>query len=454
MNSSSRLMWLGAALNAFKALKPSGPFYAVTVISAAWNRSTADEGSGTAEVKKTLEELLDGLEADSLGHVETAVFPKTRLDNGGCRAAPHAQVIVYGVSENALRKALKAAFPPLEDGTKGYWVLEITDGFGYALSYATKSPSYGYSDWPMGDGSRTHKSVKLPQGVHLQLLKQFHGVTWLDVNIATGEGKKIRQRAITEIGFKPVKTSPLADNSTASATEKPPVLTLETGVDPSLKVDMGKRKLLSMAAAVSVGFDKSLKHEAEGEESLSDSLATAYELALASADQEGDLKKLLKLKGITFNRAADLFLLAVKVGCTKKNVDKRRQSEWAGALRYMYGKKCKPTEVATKLKEYGGPSACVKAMKRHKPSNDNTPELTQDEIWDTIKAHGEGFEVATNKLDMPLSKGVLVAARNKDGNRLLVRHVVGIEQKRGKEFVQKVANDLTAKSAKTKKASN
>ena len=453
MNQWSKLLWLGASLEGFKKLKPKAPFYAMTLLADGWNRTTADAGNGVKQVKDAVKEVLSGINAHSYGHVETAVFPKTKVEGDGYHSAAHAQVIVWGVPINTLRKALKPKFPTLADGTKGYWVEELTEKFAHALSYATKPPSYGYSGWPMADGENIHKSIKLPQTAHYQLLGQFRGTTWPAVNIATGDGIKIRQFAIDKIGYKPLKSkSPPADNAKADTTETPPpALTLETGVDPSLKIDPGQHKLMPLAAKVSVGLKKSLGEEEKSRESLYDSLEGVYELALTSAAREVELKKVLKLKGITFNKAADLFLLAVKIAAAKEDISKQRISEWAAALRYLYSKRCKPGTVATSLKEYGGTKECAKALKGTiQPKCNKTTSLTEAEAWDLIKAHGEGFEVVTNQLAMPISKGVLVAARNTDHNRLLVRHFIGIDEGRGKDFLQKVASDLTAKAAKEK----
>ena len=461
-NPWSKLMWLGAALNGFKDLNPKAPFYVITLLADAWNRSTADEGNGTAQVKKLVKELLAGIEAHSFGHVETAVFPRNKIDGDGYHSAVHAQVIVWGVSANVLRKALKPHFPPLEDGTKGYWVLPMTHDFAHVLSYATKSPAYGNSVWSMTDGKRRHNSERLSQIAHDQLLKQFDGTTWPAVNIATGDGKTIRKSAVNEIGYKPSKDkSPLADKLETAVETPPPALTLETDVDPGLRIDAGERKLPSMAAEVSVDLGKSLGQEEKSRERLYGSLEGVYKFALTSADRKRELKAVLKSKRITFNRAADLFLLAVKIATARQDVPKQRISEWAGALRYLYSKRCEPDAVATKLKDYG-PKECAKALRSGKtpkegkpPKESRTTDLTDKAAWTLIRKHGTGFEVrGANTLEMPVGKGVLMAARHKDENKLFVRHLVGSNNKLAREFLQKVANDLTAKSAKEKKVAS
>jgi hypothetical protein len=62
-----------------------------------------------------------------------------------------------------------------------------------------------------------------------------------------------------------------------------------------------------------------------------------------------------------------LFLLSVKIAADKKDVDKRRVSEWAASLRYLYSKRCKPEVVAATIKDYGGTKECVKALKSGNP---------------------------------------------------------------------------------------
>ena len=155
-------------------------------------------------------------------------------------------------------------------------------------------------------------------------------------------------------------------------------------------------------------------------------------------------------KGIPLNAQSDLISLSLKIALPEDH-DKRRASEWGSALRYLYGNGCKPMAVPAALRENGGTRNCANALKGRTTGKDAaTSKIDEQEVWKLIKEHGKGFEVASNRVEMPVGRGVLIAGRNKEGNRLSVRHLIKVDEKLGRDFLQKVANDLTRKSAKAK----
>ena len=157
-------------------------------------------------------------------------------------------------------------------------------------------------------------------------------------------------------------------------------------------------------------------------------------------------------RGIPLNAQSDLISLSLKIALPEDH-DKRRASEWGSALRYLYGNGCKPMAVPAALRENGGTRNCANALKGRTTGKDAaTSKIDEQEAWNLIRKHGTGFEVrGANKLDMPVAMGVLIAARRMDENQLFVRHLVSIKDKLGRDFLKKVANDLTRKSAKAKK---
>ena len=457
MNPASRLSWLKGAVTGFETLKPDAPFFAITVVKKAWDRTTRDDGNGVAEVKEKIKGILSDLKASSFGHVETAVFPK-KVTAGAYHSAPHGQIIVWGVELLDLRAALKPSFPPLEDGTLGYMVKPITTKFFTTLSYATKAPAYGYSAWPMEGGDKRHEPMAITQRGHHQLLKQFADTTWLDVNIATGEGIKVRKTAIQETGYQTsASKSPLTDKLKAknevSADSPLKILTLENGVDPALKFSP-KGQLKEEAKKATEAYEGYLGTEKQSRDVLYEFLGRVYRLACASADREPQLKKLVTDRGIPLNAQSDLISLSLKIALPKDH-DKRRASEWGSALRYLYGNGCKPMAVPAALRENGGTRNCANALKGRTAGGETaTSKIDEQEAWKLVKEHGNGFEVASNRVDLPVVRAVLIAGRNKDGNRLFVRHFIPADEKLGRDFLQKIANDLTRKSAKAKKAAS
>lgn len=441
MNPFARLIWGTAVVSAFRACKPKGRLFAATLIGDAFTFSTVDEADAVITVlKRFLEAAFEYCGADVFGNIEFAVFPKTKKGDG-YRISAHFQGLVWGVRKQELKNLLPLLFPALEDGTPGSWVEQVRTRVWHVISYNLKPPAYGYQGWPRADGPTQHIAMSIPRKGHWQLLQQFAGVRWPDLAIAVGEGKKILRHALRKMGTLP--ESPLTDFAIPSAESSPAsaaALTLEVGINPALGFEPSDKPLEQCAGETTAAFDKYLQQRRITRSDLYEFLQRTYGLAMECAGREAELKELVQAKGLMFNRASDLIALSLKCVIPKENYNKKRASEWAQALRYLYMRGYQPTEISERLAEFGITKCARAAMDIERTGDDGGSE--QEEPWHVIDKYGRGFEVATNQLDMPFPKGILIAEGNEDKNRLVVRHVLDTDDPIARSILKKLAQRL------------
>ena len=450
MNPSARLLWGTHVMNGFRSLQPKGVLFGVTLISEGFSSSSAAKNprAWLRVFQAIMKVLLTECGASAFGNIEFAVFPKTTEVDGGYQMFAHFQGLVWNVSKKRLKRRLVRWFPPMDDGTPGAWVAEVTRTVWKLISYNIKAPQYGYRHFPRAGNSPVHNSMEIPLQGHWQLLQQFKGWQWPEFAVAVGEGEKILRGAMRVLR-KPLPghlKSPPADLLAEEADAGPPpglgVLTIETGVNPAVTADDSPAALGERTADAALAYQEYLGQRQTAKSTLYEFLERTYATAITSASREGELQQLVRLKGLTFNRASDLFSLCLKLAIPTESYDKRRSSEWAAALRYLHSKGCQPGQASRFLQEHGGTKACAKAMANPGDDETKTP-ISPDEIWKTFETYGKHFEVATNRLEMPVRKGILIAEPNPDNNRLLVHHVIDIRNPTGRAILRKLAASIS-----------
>ncbi len=450
MNPYARLDWLRCVTNAFCEVKPTSPLYAVTLITKICDLASSDDDAGPQiRILKILAaKLLDDAGASAFGNIEFAVFPKTPKGKG-YKVAVHFQGLAWGISKPALKNAFARMFMCLPDGTHGNVVIRVKKSVSRVIAYNLKAPAYGYRAFPRDDGSTVHNTIAIPERGHYQLLRLLRDLKWPDLAVAVGEGEEILRRAEKEKPSPALPESPPPDSLPADALqirEKPGALTLQTGVNPAIGQDGGDVSLQERSANASLAFHAYAGHQETSDKRLYAFLAEVYPQTLRAARNEEELKALVQAKRMTFNKASDLFALSLKLAIPAEAYNKRRASEWAMALRYLHSQSCAPDGVAAFFAEKGGINHCVDQM-RALDNEQRAPQLSMspEEAWVAIENGGDGFTVATNQLEMPCDRAVLIAERNPDNNRLLVRHAIAADTGVAKSFLVKLAATMGQK---------
>lgn len=450
MNPFARLIWTTEVMKSFCAHQPKPPLYAVTLISNAFEFGTGetDPTSYVNVLKAAVEAVMTDCGASSLGNIEFAVFPKTATEDGGYRIAGHFQGIAWGVPKKDLKRSLALIFPPLADGTPGAWVIEVKRSIWNVVSYNLKAPAYGYRSWPRAGNSAVHNSMEIPLRGHCHLLRLFSGITWPQLAIATGKGKKILRDA-QHASKQPINgqiKSPPADFLKAGASENGTAsdlgtLTVESGVHTAIDVPVSEVPLQERTAEAAQAF---LTYEGQRKTTKTDLhafLQQIYGTALSSVSRIGELQQLVHRKGLTFNRSADLFALCLKLAIPNESYNKRRASDWAMALRYLYSQGCQPNQVLHQLGQYGV-KACARFIKQSQQPDEHNATSCPEDVWGVFKKYGEHFTVSTNQLEMPFSKAILIAERNEDLNRLIVQHGIDERDPAAQAILAKLAKSL------------
>lgn len=450
LNPFSRAVWLRALGDSFESLNPKGPFFSVTLIPRNADYSTETSCHGfrmkTIKLRAQIEQLLDGLRASAFGNIEHAIFPKSKVSYGGYLMYPHAQFICWGCDEDKLKSAFKLAFPPLDTGVRGYWCPVITKTFHRALAYATKAPMYGYSEWPRGTDGKRHEPVQIPLRGLFDLLEVAASTTWPDVSISTGEGQFILERSmlIAKPDFA-AQSCPARDNVKRKARVPsklaPGELTFETAVGAELQHDLPNINLTQQAEDAAAAYEEYVAAEDTSEQRLFVFLALAYRLACSSRLHEEELFALAKERNLPCNRRTDLLGLSILLSLRGYEVDRRRRSNWAKALRYLYQERCRPADVVAKLKQYGGVRPCADRLtskrKRRAP-------VTVKHSWTVLKEKGTGFVLGTSgSAEVPTMPGIWVVKGRKEGSDVVrVRHYITSSSRDYERLIGEIAASL------------
>lgn len=132
---------------------------------------------------------------------------------------------------------------------------------------------------------------------------------------------------------------------------------------------------------------KKLTNKTRG--ALNDYLQEVYKTALNSAKKIGELKAYAKKHKLPFDKNTSIFGFILKMHYGDSGPDRRRVSEQAQALRYLYEKDVDPKDVATKLKKFGGVRGCSRKFTKLLPKDPKEKKANQKKAESKANAVGE-----------------------------------------------------------------
>ncbi len=219
-------------------------------------------------------------------------------------------------------------------------------------------------------------------------------------------------------------------------------LTVETEIDTEIVYTL---KNHNIAKWLRICKKKNLKVGEKfrlGREARHKLLEEVYNLGCAAHQNIDELRAIAKKSDLRFNKKTNIFAFILKAIYGGDNLNRRKVSEQASALQYLYHQQVNGEDVAVKLEKFGGTRKCadLHAELRREQRKEKTKDVSDesDKLWKELKSREPVTVIESDQDEIVKGRYIAVLGCTESGD-LRIYKKISVKDDIGRKLLRMAA---------------